>query len=79
MVIKNFNERLFSLILFVLTFPILFISVILIKLTSKGPGIFKQERVGLDGEKFMCYKFRTMHIDTKNSESITKKRASRIF
>ena len=38
--------------------------VILIKLTSKGPAIFKQERWGLNNEKIICYKFRTMYRES---------------
>ena len=38
--------------------------VILIRLDSKGPAIFKQERLGKDGKLFLMYKFRTMFIDT---------------
>lgn len=57
--------------------PILWI---LVKLESKGPLIFKQEREGLNGEKFVCYKFRSMKINelsdqvhaTKNDERVTK-------
>lgn len=54
-----------------------------IKLSSKGPVIFKQKRTGQNGERFTCYKFRTMHllnlsrIDGK--PVITKKGDKRIF
>jgi lipopolysaccharide/colanic/teichoic acid biosynthesis glycosyltransferase len=37
-----------------------------VKLTSPGPGIFAQTRVGKDGAPFTCYKFRTMGADTKS-------------
>lgn len=37
-----------------------------VKLTSAGPGIFAQTRVGKDGAHFTCYKFRTMSADTKS-------------
>jgi exopolysaccharide biosynthesis polyprenyl glycosylphosphotransferase len=40
--------------------PLMAIAAILIKLDSKGPVLFKQERVGENGRKFMIYKFRTM-------------------
>lgn len=36
----------------------------LVRLQSPGPGIFGQERVGLNGKTFTCYKFRTMHLGT---------------
>lgn len=36
-----------------------------IKLTSKGPVIFRQERVGYRGRRFTCFKFRTMRVNTE--------------
>jgi exopolysaccharide biosynthesis polyprenyl glycosylphosphotransferase len=43
--------------------PILFIIMVLIRLTSKGPIFYKQKRVGLNGKLFDLYKFRSMHIE----------------
>lgn len=43
--------------------PIMFLASFAIKLTSPGPIIFKQERIGLKGRKFLFYKFRSMRID----------------
>ncbi|MEZ4690002.1 MAG: sugar transferase [Ignavibacteria bacterium] len=40
---------------------------ILVKLTSKGPLFYEQERVGLDGQKFMMLKFRSMLVDAEQS------------
>lgn len=37
----------------------------IIKIESKGPVIFQQERIGLNGRRFMCYKFRTMYCDAE--------------
>ena len=45
----------------ILLSPILFIVAISIKLSSSGPVLFKQERLGLNGRKFILYKFRTMY------------------
>lgn len=42
---------------------------LLVKCTSKGPAIFRQERVGLHGRPFTCYKFRTMKITAPKSEA----------
>lgn len=48
----------------VLVSPILLITAIAIKIDSKGPIIFKQQRMGKDGKPFNCLKFRSMKIDT---------------
>ena len=48
--------------------PVMLLSAILVKITSSGPLIFKQERVGLHNEKFMMYKFRTMYVQTEEEE-----------
>lgn len=50
-----------ALILLIL-FPVMIVIPILIKLTSKGPAVFTQDRVGKDGKIFKIYKFRTMRI-----------------
>ena len=53
-----------SLVLIILltAFPVLIVIPILIKLTSKGPAVFTQERMGKDKKVFKIYKFRTMRI-----------------
>ena len=48
--------------------PLLLILAILVKTSSKGPIIFKQERVGLHNKKFNMYKFRTMEVQTEADE-----------
>lgn len=52
----------------VLTSPIMLISAILVKCTSRGPVIFKQERVGLHNKPFYMYKFRSMEIQNAKEE-----------
>ncbi len=49
----------------VLCLPLFVFAAAAIKLTSKGPVFFKQERLGLNGRKFMLYKFRTMAADAE--------------
>lgn len=56
---------LFALILFS---PVMLITAILIKCTSKGPVIFKQERIGLHNKTFMMFKFRSMVVQTRAEE-----------
>ncbi|MBN1981809.1 MAG: sugar transferase [Chitinivibrionales bacterium] len=57
-----------SLLCILLFSPVFVIVAAIIKLTSAGPVIFAQERIGIGGKKFTVYKFRTMY--TNNDESI---------
>ncbi|MCC6424009.1 MAG: sugar transferase [Phycisphaerales bacterium] len=54
--------------------PLLIVIALIIKLTSKGPVIFKQARAGLGGRPFMIFKFRTMVVDAE-----ARKKALRQF
>ncbi len=47
------------------TLPLAIVLTILIRSTSKGPVLFRQERVGYQGLPFMCLKFRTMHCNAE--------------
>ena len=67
--IKRCVDFLGSFIGLIILSPFLLIIALIIKLTSKGPIIFKQERVGLGGKNFMMYKFRTMEVQTKKEEA----------
>jgi exopolysaccharide biosynthesis polyprenyl glycosylphosphotransferase len=58
-------DSLLALILLVLILPFLVLIAISIKLTSKGPIFYTQERVGLLGKKFQIIKFRTMKVDAE--------------
>lgn len=59
--IKRLMDIFLGLFLFILFLPILILIGILIKIDSKGPVLFKQIRLGLNGRKFILYKFRTMY------------------
>ena len=62
--LKRCFDILFSAAVMVTVFPLLYIIAgILIKISSKGPILFKQKRNGLYGKVFECYKFRTMQIN----------------
>jgi exopolysaccharide biosynthesis polyprenyl glycosylphosphotransferase len=61
--IKRISDIVISLIAIILTAPIWILISILIKLDSRGSVLFRQERVGMDGRIFLCYKFRTMQSD----------------
>jgi exopolysaccharide biosynthesis polyprenyl glycosylphosphotransferase len=67
-VVKRLIDIVVSLIVLVAGLPLWILIAILIKIDSRGPVIYKQERVGKDGKIFTLYKFRSMH---ENAEALT--------
>ena len=65
--IKRFIDLSFVVFTLILCWWLFVFAWFAVKLSSPGPGIFAQERVGRNKELFTCYKFRTMKIDTKNA------------
>ena len=57
-----------SFIGIILASPVMLVAAIAVKLSSKGPIIYKQERIGLNGQPFMMYKFRSMRVQTEAEE-----------
>jgi exopolysaccharide biosynthesis polyprenyl glycosylphosphotransferase len=64
--LKTITDYYFSILAIIALSPLFFFIAILIKLDSKGPIFFKQERIGLRGRKFKLYKFRTMVVDAED-------------
>jgi len=64
--------------LFLFSIPIIVYAIYRIKRESPGSILFKQSRIGLDGKRFTCYKFRSMHINSKFNP-YTQENDSRIF
>jgi undecaprenyl phosphate N,N'-diacetylbacillosamine 1-phosphate transferase len=62
-ILKRGLDILISLLALILLWPLLILIAIAIKVESKGPAVFRQERAGKDGVPFIFYKFRTMTID----------------
>lgn len=58
--VKRLIDIVLSVIGFTILLPLLLITAVVIKLESKGPVIFQQERLGLNGKVFKIYKFRSM-------------------
>lgn len=61
---KRFYDTILSFIGLIVLSPLLLVLVIIIKLDSKGPVLFKQKRIGRNKKHFYILKFRTMRIDT---------------
>ena len=68
MMVKRTMDVCGSLLCIVLFSPVMLLMAALIKLTSPGPLIFKQERVGLHNRPFKMYKFRSMEVQTEREE-----------
>lgn len=60
--LKRVFDISFSIFMIVLTGPLMLLIAAAIKCSCPGPVLFRQERVGLNGEPFDMYKFRTMHV-----------------
>lgn len=65
--LKRTIDIVFSAVFLVLTFPLWIVIVLLIKLSSGGPALFRQTRPGLHGQPFTLIKFRTMN-DAKDAD-----------
>jgi sugar transferase (PEP-CTERM system associated) len=71
-----------SLLLLAIASPVMLLTALAVRLESRGPIIYRQERVGLGGQSFMCLKFRSMRTDaekdgvarwaTKNDSRVTR-------
>ena len=68
MMVKRCMDVCGSLAAIVVFSPVMLLMVLLIKLTSPGPMIFKQERVGLHNRPFQMYKFRSMEVQKERDE-----------
>lgn len=70
-IIKRAMDIVVSLLMIVMTSPIMLAAVIGTKLSSPGPVIFRQERIGRERKSFMMYKFRSMRINTTQDSGWT--------
>ena len=68
---KRLMDIVVSLIAIIITSPIMLVAVIGVKLSSKGPIIFRQERVGKNNKKFTMYKFRSMRVNDQETTGWT--------
>lgn len=63
--LKRAMDIVFSLIGLIILLPLLLYVVIRVRLSSKGPIFYSQERIGLNSKPFMIHKFRSMHADAE--------------
>ena len=77
-ILKRIMDISLSIILIIILLPIFIVIALAIKLTSKGPVFFLQERIGRNGRKFKMVKFRSMYADAEKrlKEYLDKNEAS---
>jgi exopolysaccharide biosynthesis polyprenyl glycosylphosphotransferase len=63
--IQSIYSFILGVIGFIVAFPLMVLVAVAVKLTSPGPVLFSQERVGLSGKPFTLYKFRSMVVDAE--------------
>ncbi len=66
--VKHAMDRVLALIMLVLLSPVILIAAIAVRLTSPGPAMFRQRRVGRDGKLFDLYKLRSMRMAPEDSD-----------
>lgn len=77
--VKRGFDIFISILVLSLGSPVYLLLAVWVKLSSKGPVIFKQERVGIHGQPFFIYKFRTMYVDAeKGGPALSSKQDKRI-
>ncbi len=73
----NFTKRsvdiVLSLVLIILLSPLLLITYCIIKITSRGPSLFKHKRITLNDKEFTIYKFRSMYLDAEKNGAVWTK------
>ena len=63
--LKRFFDIVLSFLALIVLSPLFFLIAVVIKMTSRGPVFFVQERVGYYGRSFLFYKFRSMYVDAE--------------
>ena len=76
--LKRVVDVILSILGLILSAPLMLTILIMVRLTSPGPIIFKQRRVGLNGKYFTLYKFRTMRVGSERGNFFTAYQDSRI-
>lgn len=65
--VQNFYSLLIGVVGLVLLSPLMLVTALMVKISSRGPVFYKQRRVGMNGKVFSIYKFRSMYTDAERS------------
>ncbi len=78
-IIKRITDLFGSIVLIILTSPLMILTAILVKITSRGPIFYKQERVGFENKRFNLLKFRSMRVEYCTGDEYGGKKAAEIL
>lgn len=70
--LKRMLDLILGILFFIILLPIACVIYALVKLSSPGPAIFKQYRMGINGRRFKVYKFRTMKVHQEGDGQVTQ-------
>jgi lipopolysaccharide/colanic/teichoic acid biosynthesis glycosyltransferase len=77
--LKHFMDIIISFLALIILSPLFLVLIIGVKLSSKGPVFYKQDRIGRNGKPFTIYKFRSMYMDAElNGPELSSKNDSRV-
>lgn len=65
-VLKELEDKILAAVILAMISPLMMVIALGVKLTSRGPIFYKQERIGLNGRSFMMLKFRSMVVDAES-------------
>lgn len=71
-VVKRAEDLILSVLIVTLCLPLFLVIALAVRLSSKGPVLFKQYRTGLNGERFKVYKFRSMYLHQEPGGGVTQ-------
>lgn len=75
----NLLDRVVAACALVVLSPVLGLAALLVRLTSRGPVLYRAQRAGLGGHRFTMFKFRTMRVGAASTGAITAARDPRVF
>jgi len=68
--LKHAFDRAFALALLILLSPVILLTALAVRVSSRGPVLFRQRRIGRDGKVFDLYKFRSMHLSRQEEVAL---------
>lgn len=77
--LTRFWDILFAVLFLIVFSWVYLLTIVIIKIVSPGPAIYRAKRVGLHGRLFTCYKFRSMRVDSGKVKLTTLQNDDRIF